>query len=428
MSDKQQRRADILQRAISGEISREQACTLLCLKDRQLRRAIQKLRTAGLSSLVHGNSGRAPANKTSAAIREELAALAGPDGVYHDFNTCHLKELLAERNQIAIGRSTLDRLLYETGVRKRKRSRSRRVFGRRERMAKEGEMLLTDGSQHDWLEGRDPRFEQICLLGAIDDATGKIKHLRFWQTECQAAYITMAREVTVAFGIPASFYHDRHTILASPKEQTIDDELARLKPMSQFEEILKELGAESIKATTPQAKGRIERLWKTLQDRLIKEMRLEGIRTLEEANEFLPRFIERYNGRFGVDARVDDPAWVPAPDLDLPYYFAARVERTVKDDHTISIDGKTLSITRRRGDLSLAGRKVRVHTTPEGQSFVYSSRRRLEYTKLDGPLSRPVTATKKPKKQKPDNLRSLLATGMACRPLDTPPRTFSLSN
>jgi len=133
-------------------------------------------------------------------------------------------------------------------------------------------------------------------------------------------------------------------------------------------------------------------------------MRLDGIRTLEEANEFLSRFIERYNGRFGVDARVDDPAWVAAPDLDLPYYFAARFERTVKDDHTISIDGKTLLITRRRGDLSLAGRKVRVHTTPEGQSF------------------------KKPKKQKPDNLRSLLATGMACQPLDTPPRTISLSN
>ena len=289
-------------------------------------------------------------------------------------------------------------------------------------------MLLIDGSQHDWLERRDTRFEKICLLGAIDDATSKIKHMRFWQTECLAAYITMAREVTITFGIPASFYHDRHTILASPKEQTIDDELARRQPMSQFEAILSELGAESIKATTPQAKGRIERLWKTLQDRLIKEMRLDGIRTLEEANAFLPRFIERHNGRFSVDARVDDPAWVPAPDLDLPYYFAARVERTVKDDHTICIDAKTLLITRHRGDLPLAGHKVKVHTTPEGESFVYSSRRRLEYTKLDGPLSRPASDAKQPKQQKPDNLRSLLATGMAGRPLKTPPRTFSLSN
>src|SRR2546421_7629260 len=128
-------------------------------------------------------------------------------------------------------------------------------------MAREGEMLLTDASPHDWLEGRDPRYKSICLLGAMDDSTSGLKHLRFWPTECQAGYITMAREVANTFGIPMSFYHDRHTILTSPKEQTIDDELARRQPMSQFQAILAELGVESIKAFTPQAKGRIERLW-----------------------------------------------------------------------------------------------------------------------------------------------------------------------
>ena len=365
LSEKQQRRADILQRTMTNEITRVQACALLGLGERQLRRAIQKVRT-GLCSLVHGNTGRAPAKRTPSAVREEVAVLAGKDGLYHDFNTCHMQELLAERSQIMIGRSTLDRWLHDCGVRKRKRSRPRRVFCRRQRMTKEGEMLLIDGSLHDWLEARDSRFKTFRLLGAIDDATGRIKRMRFWPTECQAAYITMAREVTTTFGIPERFYHDRHTMLASPKKQTVDDELAKREPISQFEQILAELGTESIQATTPQANGRIERLWRTLQDRLIKEMRIDSVNTLEEANAFLPALIERHNVRFAVEAREAEPAWVPASDLDLPYYFAAKEERNVREDHTIYMDGKTLLITKRPEEISLAGKKVNVHRTPEG--------------------------------------------------------------
>ena len=432
MSDKEQRRAEVLRRTMANQLSRLEASGILCVTQRQLRRLMVGFNTEGLSSLVHGNSGRTPANKTPAAIREELADLAGKEGDYHDFNTCHMQELLAERNQITIGRSTLDRLLHDNGTRKRKRSRARRVFGRRLRKAKEGEMLLTDGSQHDWLEGRDDRFETICLMGAIDDATSGIKHLRFWPTECQAGYITMAREVTVTFGIPKSFYHDRHTILSSPKEQTIDDELARRKPMSQFGAILDELGTDSIEALTPQAKGRVERLWRTLQDRLIKEMRLDGIKTLEEANTFLPGFIERFNKRFGVEARDAEPAWVTVPDdLDLPYFFAAKEERIVKKDHTISINRKTLLIARHPGAPSIAGQKVKVHTTPEGENFVYSSRRRLEYTKFSAPLPRHGEPTKQNNQPKPKGLRNQLAHGIpiGCRTSDaTQGRTFSLSN
>jgi len=415
---------------MANEITRQQARILLGITDRQLRRAINKFKTDGLRSVIHGNTGRVPANRTAAAVREDLAALAGPAGEYHDFNTCHLQELLAARNQITIGRSTLDRLLYETGVRKRKRSRPRRVFGRRERMPREGEMLLTDASQHDWLEERDSRFDKICLLGAVDDATGAIKHLRFWPTESQAGYITMMREITITFGIPMSLYHDRHTILVSPKEQTIEDELARRQPMSQFQAILSQLGTESIKAFTPQAKGRIERLWKTLQDRLIKEMRLASINTMEEANAFLPAFIERYNTKFAVAPRDSEPAWEPAPNLDLPYFFAAKEVRTVKEDHTISIDGKTLLLARRRGDPSLSGQSVQVHTTPEGDIFVYSSRRRLEYTKIDAPLTRPASSAKRRQRPNSENLRDLLALGkdMNYQPLEAPARTLSLSN
>ena len=397
LSDKQQRRAEILGRASSGEISMHQASALLHVSERQVRRMLQRWRIEGLASVVHGNTGRTPANKTAAAIREELAVLAGPDGAYHDFNTCHLQELLSERNAIRIGRSTLDRLLNQAGVRKRKRCRPRRCFQRRERVAREGEMLITDASLHDWLEGRDACHRKACLLGSVDDATGEIKHLRFWPTECQAGYITMAREVTINSGIPMSFYHDRHTILTSPKEQTIDDELAGREPMSQFQAILSQLGAEGIKAMTPQAKGRIERMWQTLQDRLIKEMRLDAINTLQEANDYLPAFIQRYNARFGIPARNPEPAWVTATELDLPYYFAAKKERTVRADHTLSWFGRTFLIKRRRGERSLAGDKVQVHTTPEGEVLLYQGTTLLPYESAeDKPKPTRVAGSKPP--------------------------------
>jgi hypothetical protein len=155
--------------------------------------------------------------------------------------------------------------------------------------------------------------------------------------------------------------------------------------MSQFEAILSQLGAEAIKAMTPQAKGRIERLWKTLQDRLVKEMRLHGVSTMEEANAFLPRFIQRYNARFGREAREAEGAWVEAPDLDLAFYFAAKEERTVKSDHTLSFEGTTLQIHRKRGERSLSGTRVMVHTTPEGERYVYAGKERLRATEVETP-------------------------------------------
>src|SRR5438132_2608422 len=408
LSEKEQRRADILSKASTGALSMQQVAGLLHVTEGQVRRLLSRYRADGLPSVIHGNRGRSAVNRTANEIRQKLRELADKEGKYHDFNTCHMQELLAERDAIQIGRSTLDRLLIEAGVRKRKRSRPRRVFRHRERVEKEGQMLLTDGSPHDWLEGRDNRYREICLKGGIEEARGMIVHLRFWPTECQAGYIMMAREVTKEFGIPMSFYHDRHTILVSPCVPTIEDELAGREPMSQFQAILAQLGAESIRALTPQAKGRIERMWKTLQERLTKEMRLAGINTLEEANAFLPDYIQRYNAHFSSAAADPAPAWVK-PDaasegdmaaleaLDLPYYFAAKEERTVRADHTLSFRGKIFSIQRKRFERSLAAERVQVHTTPEGECFVYHGKQRLQYKQV---TSRPATP-KLPQTQAP---------------------------
>jgi transposase len=394
LNDKQQRRAEILSRVINDTLTTLQAAQLLRVTERQVRRLLQDYKAKGLASVVHGNTGRAPANKTAYPIRDKLSSLAGQDGKYRDFNACHLQEMLTEREDIKLGRSTLDRLLTELGVRKRKRGRPRRIFRHRERKPREGEMLLTDASLHDWLEGRDSRYKKLCLIGAIDDATSEIVHLHFWQSECQAGYITMAREVTVTFGIPMNFYHDRHTILCSPKEPTIEDELNGKPPMSRFQSILVELGAEGIQAMTPQAKGRIERMWQTLQDRLIKEMRLAGVRTMEEANAFLPEYITRYNTRFRIEARDTVAAWVKPETLDLTYFFAAKEERVVRADHTLTFGGQCYAITRCKGERSLAGERVNVHTTPEGERFIYHGKVKLRSKTIVKPNAKAISISK----------------------------------
>ena len=230
-------------------------------------------------------------------------------------------------------------------------------------------LVQVDGSPHDWLEGRGPR---LCLIGGCDDATSKVLDLRFHPSESQDAYLTLFRSIAVNHGLPMAFYHDRHTVLRSPKEATIEDELAGRKPMSQVQRVLNELGVESIAALSPQAKGRIERLWKTLQDRLVKEMRLAQITTMAEANAFLPTFMERFTARFATPAAESETVWVELPDdFDLVRHFSIREFRVVKPDQTIqtiSYLGRTFQLTEKA---SFARQTVTVHVTPEGEVAVY---------------------------------------------------------
>lgn len=238
-------------------------------------------------------------------------------------------------------------------------------------------MIQRDGSPHDWLEGRAPK---MCLMGGIDDATGQVVYARFHPTEDQKGYLMLLRSVATRYGIPMSVYHDKHTILRSPKELTLEEELAGIKPMSQVQRVMTKLGIEAIAAHSPQAKGRVERLWKSLQDRLTKEMRLAGINTLEDANDFLTAYIERYNQRFAVAPREEAHAWVSlGEDKDLALLFSTMETRTVANDHTVSFAGTTYKILRQPADRSLSGRKVAVHITPERELHFYEGHNRLEH-------------------------------------------------
>ena len=319
---------------------------------------------------------------------ERILALAGPAGKYHDLNVCHLQELLEHAEQITIGRSTLDRLLKAAGLRQPAKTGPPVHRRRRERRAAEGMLLQIDGSPFDWLEGRGPT---ASLIGAIDDATGKIVFLGFRPTEDQVGYLLLLRSVAQHYGQPMAIYHDRHTILRSPKQPTLEAQLAGQPPMSQLQRVMAALGIESIAALSPQAKGRIERLWGTLQDRLTKELRLADASTLEQANAFLPRFIERYNARFAQAPQDPQRAWVPLPsDLDLPYYFAVRETRKVRADHCIRFAGQLLQLLPGPKEPSLVAQSVSVHTVPEGDCYVYHDKRRIAHQVVTAPVPPPV--------------------------------------
>ena len=355
---KQQRKVEILTRLDAGALDVTTAAEMLGVGTRQVRRLRERFQQEGMASVIHGNTGRQPANRTDSAIAEQIVALAGREGKYHDLNACHLQELLERDEQIRIGRSTLDRLLKQAGVRKAAKPGSPVHRRRRVRRPAEGMLLQIDGSPFDWLEDRGPK---ATLIGAIDDATGKVLFLHFRPTEDQVGYLLLLRSIAQRFGLPMSIYHDRHTILRSPKEPTLQEQLAGQTPMSQIQRILAELGIAAIPAHAPQAKGRVERLWGTLQDRLTKELRLAGITTLEDANAFLPHFMERCNARFAKEPQDPHDAWVPLPaDLDVVYYFSVRQTRTVRADHCISFAGQLLQLLPAPTDLSLVRQAVRI--------------------------------------------------------------------
>jgi transposase len=243
LNPKQQRHVEILTRLEAGGLDVRTAAELLGVSDRQVRRQRVRFRRDGMAAVIHGNCGRQPVNRTDPAVVAQIVALAGPGGRYHDLNICHLQELLAREEQIMIGRSTLDRLLKQAGVRQRAKPGPPVHRRRRLRRAAEGMLVQMDGSPFAWLEERGPKG---TLLGAIDDATGKVLFLLLRPSEDQVGYLLLLRSIAQRYGLPMSIYHDRHTILRSPKRATLEEQLAGQTPMSQIQRIMAELGIESI--------------------------------------------------------------------------------------------------------------------------------------------------------------------------------------
>lgn len=338
MSREEARRLHIIHQALSKKISQTEAALLIDLSDRQIRRMIKRIRKEGDEGICHRSRGTTSNHRIPKKIKEKTLKLFREQ--YKDFNLVHATEKLFEVHGITINDETLRLWLNEAEIpyKKRKVKKHRQ---RRERRAHFGELVQIDGSHHEWFEGRGP----ICVfMGYIDDATNTV-HGRFYDYEGTMPAMDSMKRYIKRYGIPQSVYLDKHTTYKSWAEPTIEEQLNDQRPMSHFEKSLDELEIEVIHANSPQAKGRVERLFKTLQDRLVREMRIAGIKSVAEANEFLSTYLPKHNRKFKKQAASEADLHRTAPhSRELDRILSIREERIVRNDFTIAHNGMLYQI------------------------------------------------------------------------------------
>lgn len=368
LDSRAQQRLSVLNHLLAGDLTAEEAGRVLELSERQVRRLVKRYRVDGAAGLVHGNHDRAPAHRTPDELRARLVELAST--TYSGVNRAHLAELLAEREGLAIPERTLRRVLADAAVAPVRTRRPGRHRQRRERMAREGQMVQTDGSRHQWFGSEQPF---ATLVGVVDDATGKITGATFRAAEDAAGYFTAFAQTAAAYGLPGAVYSDRHGIfIASPnRTPTIAEQLTGRRSLTQVGRALDALAIVWIGAHSAQGKGRVERTWGTLQGRLVVELRLEAITTIDDANAFLPSFVGRYNTRFAVPAADPEPAWRPWPEgLSAEAVFCFEYPRRVARDATLSWAGVDLALPARADGRSWAGRTVTLQERLDGSLWV----------------------------------------------------------
>ncbi len=347
MSQKQLNRYLVISKLIEGQITTKEASEVLGLSERQIFRLKKGVKEHGASFLVHKNKGRKPHHAISDQTTQEIINLKKSD-VYKNANFLHFKEMLSEYEQIDISYSALYELLKKSGFESPKKRRRFKPHRRRKRKAQEGLLIQMDASPHDWLG----TGEAFSLHGGIDDATGKVVALYLSKHECLQGYYEVMRFMLSNFGIPASIYSDRHSIFQSPLKEklSIEEQLAgkRINP-TQFGRAMEELGVTIIAARSAQAKGRIERLWETLQSRLPVEFKRNNITTLDEANAFLAKYIHKFNKQFAVEPENTECAFRPVPSsLCIDHILCIVKQRTFDNGGVFSFYSKHFKIIQSR--------------------------------------------------------------------------------
>ena len=369
LSREENRRAVVLAAAERDGRTNAEIALALGLGVRQVQRLKGTLKKEGPVGLAHGNRGRRAAH----ALPEELVAQVVDlyEKRYLGFNFSHYHEKLTEVEGVSLSLTSVTRKLGDAGYRSPRKRRPPKHRSRRERREREGAMLQIDGSPHDWLGGRGAR---MCLVGAIDDATGKVVGAVFREYEDSQGYFLMMRQVIRKYGIPETLYRDRHGIFErDPKEEeTLLEQFEGKREPTQFGRLLEELGVRQIAANSPQAKGRVERLWGTFQDRFVSELRLADACTMEEANELLAGAIKDHNRRFARKAEDPKSVWrKPDAGVDWESVFCFKYRRTVAKDNTIRLFGEHMQIPPGPGRRSFSGRQVQVQQRFSGSVRVY---------------------------------------------------------
>jgi transposase len=332
------RRLHVIEKVLEGGLKQVEAAEILSLSSRHIRRVVKRVKKEGQRGIVHRSRGRPSNRKIADQLKDKVIKLYR--GRYKDFGPTLACEKLLERDGVSLSDETLRGWLIEAGDWKRVRKR-RRHRQWRERKGHRGEMVQIDGSHHAWFEDRG---EPCVLMGYIDDATGDVFG-RFYDYEGTMPAMDSLKRYIRRRGLPLKVYLDGHSTYKSTAKPTIQDELEGVEPLSEFERALKELGVEVSHAHSPQAKGRIERLFRTFQDRVIKEMRLRGVRTIEEGNRFLAEYLPVYNKRFSVRPREKDDLHRALPKgMDLDAILCMKTERTLRNDFTVAHNHKLYQI------------------------------------------------------------------------------------
>ena len=369
MSQIERQRYHLLKMVIGGKVTLKKASRVMGVSYRQAKRLKKKLITFGAKGLVHGNRGRASPRALDSALTTRIIELSRT--TYGEFNDIHFTEKLTEIEGITVGRDTVRRLRRTNGIQPKRKRRPKRHFKRRDRKLQEGMMVLWDGSPHRWF-GKDTA--PCCLMAAIDDATSGLCDAFFLPYECSYGYLKLLQHMVTTYGIPLAIYQDRHGSLHRNDDHwTLEEQLNGEQDPTQVGAALKALGITPIFALTPQAKGRIERLFGVLQDRLIAEMELRGITDMDAGNRFLTEyFIEDYNRRFARESETPQRAWRRVPKgLDIDRAISFHYQAVVGNDNAVRFGGMVIDIPQGPQQRGYAKAKVEVDQLLDGSWRVY---------------------------------------------------------
>lgn len=411
MSRKEVPRAGLVKAALAGQITTRQGAEALRLTVRQFRRLRARYRADGAAGLLHRLRGRPSPRALEVEVRDRVADLL--QTTYCGLNDCHLTEKLQELEGLRVSRSSVRRIRRALGLPPKHRRRPRQHRARRTPAARMGALVLLDGSEFDWL-GSGTR---LTLLGAIDDATGIVLALHFRPEEDLHGYLTLLRHLAEAYGLPVALYGDRLGVFVrNDPHWSLEEQLQGAQHPTQFGQVLRDLGIGYIPAGSPQAKGRIERLWQTLQDRLVAELRLRGLTTVAAATAYLPEFLADYNRRFARTPADATPVW-RRPPRALADLLSCRYLRTVARDNTVRLGPRWLQIPRGPHGRSSAGSRVEVRECLDGRLLAFSQDRCLAV----GPPPEGEFALIPRKASRPQRLRApQSASEQGGRYVDTP--------
>lgn len=337
MNEKEKLKAHVIQMCCKGKMTVKEGATRLKLSERQVKNLKARVKENGAESILHRNCGRQPVHALTPVKQQKILEIKARSE-YSKVNFCHFREDLQSEFGIKISYTALRSLLIENGIKSPKTRRKRKVkHPRRERKERFGELLQTDATPFDWYG----IGENSALHAFIDDATGTLTGLYMCKNECYEGYSQITRQTLQKQGIPLAIYADGLSMFFSKDKLLIEDELAgKMHKLTQYGEVLSGLGARLIHARSPQAKGRVERLWGTLQSRLPVEFAKRNIKTDEEANAFLAEYIEKFNARFGVLPAKKERAFIKRPKgLNLDTLLAWKTTRIVDNSGCFSFDG-----------------------------------------------------------------------------------------